>query len=101
MRLLLIIATLVGLSPNVFGQGFPWEIFKPRTLKEVISITTKAARSDDSMFLATNELESKVQVTKGAWSLTSSAQPIIERTVLQTVHTDDLGNIAHQIELGS
>jgi hypothetical protein len=43
-------------------QGFPWEIFKPRTLPEVIEFTTKAVRPDDSMFMAQNQYESKVQV---------------------------------------
>jgi hypothetical protein len=54
------ISTLLGAT--ALAQGFPWEIFKPRTLKEVISITTKAVRPDDSMFLAQNQLESKVEV---------------------------------------
>ena len=44
------------------AQGFPWEIFKPRTLQEVITSTTKAVRPDDSMFLAQNQFESKVEV---------------------------------------
>jgi hypothetical protein len=52
-------------------QGFPFEIFKPRTLKEVISITTKAVRPDDSMFLAQNQLESKVEVV-----FTGQSRPI-------------------------
>ena len=50
------------LCATTLAQGFPWEIFKPRTLKEVISITTKAVRPEDSMFLAQNQLESKVEV---------------------------------------
>jgi hypothetical protein len=54
------ISVLVGATFLV--QGFPWELFKPRTLKEVISITTKAVRPDDSMFLAHDQLESKVEV---------------------------------------
>jgi hypothetical protein len=63
MNTLLIVALSACLSASALVQGFPWEIFQPRTLKEVISITTKAVRPDDSMFLATNQLESKVQVT--------------------------------------
>lgn len=63
MRKLLLIAIIAIAAAPTFGQGFPWEIFKPRTLKEVIDITTKAVRPDDSMFLATNQLESKVAVT--------------------------------------
>jgi len=50
------------LCATAIAQEFPWAIFKPRTLKEVISITTKAVRPDDSMFLAQNQLESKVEV---------------------------------------
>ena len=63
MRKLLLIAIIAIAATPTFGQGFPWEIFKPRTLKEVIDITTKAVRPDDSMFLSTNQLESKVDVT--------------------------------------
>ena len=54
------------------AQTFPWEIFKPRTLKEVIATTTSAVRPDDTAFLATNELESKVEVT-----FTGRSRPII------------------------
>ena len=50
------------LAATALAQGFPWEIFKPRTLKEVIAMTTKAVRPDDSMFLAQNQMESKVEV---------------------------------------
>lgn len=59
------------LCATALAQGFPWEIFKPRTLKEVISITTKALRPDDSMFLAQNQLESKVEVV-----FTGKSRPI-------------------------
>jgi hypothetical protein len=61
------------LCTTALAQGFPWEIFKPRTLKEVISVTTKAVRPDDSMFLAQNQLESKVQVV-----FTGKSRPIID-----------------------
>ena len=65
--------TIAGLlAANTLAQGFPWQIFKPRTLKEVISITTKAVRPDDSMFLANDELESKVGVV-----FTGQSRPII------------------------
>ena len=63
MRKLLLIAIIAIAAAPTFAQGFPWELFKSRTLKEVIDITTKAVRPDDSMFLATNQLESKVDVT--------------------------------------
>lgn len=63
MRPLRLMAFLICLGTTALAQGFPWEIFKPRTLKEVVSITTKAVRPDDSMFFATNQLESKVKVT--------------------------------------
>ena len=59
------------LCATALAQGFPWEIFQPRTLKEVISITTKAVRPDDSMFLAQNQLESKVEVV-----FTGKSRPI-------------------------
>ncbi len=66
--------TIAGLLGAIaLPQGFPWEIFKPRTLKEVISITTKAVRPDDSMFLANNELQSKVEVV-----FTGQSRPIIK-----------------------
>jgi hypothetical protein len=73
MRKLLLIVIVAVASTPTFAQGFPWEIFKPRTMKEVIAITTKAVRPDDSMFLATNQLESKVEVT-----YTGESRPIIE-----------------------
>jgi hypothetical protein len=50
------------LCATATAQEFPWEIFKPRTLKEVMSNTTKGVKPDDSMFLAQNQLESKVEV---------------------------------------
>jgi len=62
MRKLLIIAILLLTAAGAFAQGFPWDIFKPRTLKEVTAITTKAVRPDDTWFFATTLLESKMQV---------------------------------------
>ena len=62
MRVIRATTILVLLGVNAFAQGFPWEKFKPRTLKEVISTTTNAVRPDDSMYLAQNQLESKVEV---------------------------------------
>jgi len=73
MRKLLLVAIITIAATPTFGQGFPWEIFKPRTIEEVIDITTKAVRPDDSMFLATNQLESKVDVT-----FTGQSRPIID-----------------------
>jgi hypothetical protein len=64
---------LVLLSATVFAQGFPWEIFKPRTLKEVITSTTKATGPDDNIFLAHDQLESKVEVI-----FTGKSRPIPE-----------------------
>jgi hypothetical protein len=58
---------------TALAKEFPWEIFKPRTLKEVTSITTKAVRPDDSIFLAQNQLESKAEVV-----FTGKHRPIIE-----------------------
>ena len=65
----IIVSALLGAT--ALAQGFPWDIFKPRTLKEVISITTQAVRPDDSMFLAQNQLESKVEVV-----FTGKSRPI-------------------------
>jgi len=61
------------LATTALAQGFPWELFKSRTLKEIISITTKAVRPSDSMFLAQNQLESKVAVI-----YTGKSRPIIK-----------------------
>ncbi|HXQ35498.1 MAG TPA: hypothetical protein VN843_15880 [Anaerolineales bacterium] len=71
MRIVQTIAISVLLASTVLAQGFPWEIFKPRTLKEVISITTQAVRPDDHMFLAHNQLESRVEVV-----FTGKSRPI-------------------------
>jgi hypothetical protein len=71
MRLILAL-TILGSAVVTLAQGFPWEIFKPRTLKEVISITTKSVRPDDSGFFAENQLESKVAVV-----FTGESRPII------------------------
>lgn len=70
--------TISGLlAATTLAQGFPWEIFKPRTLQEVISMTTKHLRPNDSMFLAGNQLESKVEVL-----FTGQSRPIIEQRKL-------------------
>ena len=71
MHKLLIIVIVACLATAAFAQGFPWDIFKARTLKEVTSITTKAVRPDDTMFLATTLLESKMEVT-----FTGQSRPI-------------------------
>ena len=73
MKVIRIIIISALLAATALAQGFPWEIFKPRTLKEVISITTKAVRPDDSMFLAQNQLESKVEVI-----FTGKSRPITD-----------------------
>ena len=73
MRTLLIITAFACLSATAHAQGFPWGIFKERTIKEVMSITKKAVRPDDSLFLATNELESKMRVT-----YTGQSRPILK-----------------------
>jgi hypothetical protein len=85
--------TLVAVSfASTLLQGFPFEIFKPRTLKEVISITTKAVRPDDSMFLAQNQLESKVEVV-----FTGQSRPIDDgrktfiKTWVGTLRSDQQG----------
>jgi hypothetical protein len=62
MQMFLTLMLLAVSCASTLSQGFPWEIFKPRTLKEVISITTKAVRPDDDMFLAHDQLESRVEV---------------------------------------
>lgn len=62
MRVIRALAISALLSATALAQGFPWEIFKPRTIKEVISITTKAVRPGDAMFLAQDQLESRVDV---------------------------------------
>lgn len=62
MKTLLSITLLTLLSSSTMAQEFPWDIFKPRTMKEIISTTTKAVRPDDAMFMAQNQLESKVEV---------------------------------------
>jgi hypothetical protein len=73
VHVLRVITISALLGATALAQGFPWDIFKPRTLKEVISITTKAVRPDDTMFLAQNQLESKVEVT-----FTGKSRPIIK-----------------------
>ena len=75
------IAILALLGTTVLTQGFPWEIFKPRTLKEVTSITTKAVKPDDDIFLAQDQLESKVEVV-----FTGKSHPIgkMRKTFIDT-----------------
>lgn len=64
MRNLLLLLFMVVLSAApVAAQGFPYDVFKPRTLKELTAITTKSVRPDDTWFFATTLLESKMQVT--------------------------------------
>lgn len=81
MRLIQAIAIAALLATTALAQGFPWEIFKPRTLKEVISITTKAVKPDDDIFLAQDQLESKVEVV-----FTGKSRPIgkMRKTFIDT-----------------
>src|SRR5436190_19413127 len=62
-KLLLLVSILATSVAPAAAQGFPYDIFKPRTLKEVTTITTKAVRPDDTWFYATTLLESKMAVT--------------------------------------
>lgn len=71
MRIIQVMAISALLGTTALAQGFPWEIFKPRTLKEVISITSGSVRPDDHMFLAQNQLESRVEVV-----FTGKSRPI-------------------------
>lgn len=71
MRLIQTIAISALLVTTALAQGFPWEIFKPRTLKEVTSLTTKAVKPDDDIYLAQDQLESRVAVV-----FTGKSRPI-------------------------
>jgi hypothetical protein len=73
MRTFLIVALSACLGTTALAQSFPWDIFQPRTLKEVVSVTTKEVKPDDTMFFAVNQLESKVEVT-----YTGKSRPIPE-----------------------
>ena len=55
----------------VFAQGFPWESFTKRTLKELTELTKKEFRSDDTMYFRTKLLETKSEVT-----FTGKSRPI-------------------------
>jgi hypothetical protein len=63
MRLYLTLLFFSLFVATANGQGFPWSDFKERSVKDVIAITTKAFRPDDSMFLATNILATRAEVT--------------------------------------
>lgn len=62
-KLLFLFSILAASAASAVAQGFPYDIFKPRSLKEVTATTSKAVRPDDTWFFATTLLESKVQVT--------------------------------------
>ncbi|HEX5887819.1 MAG TPA: hypothetical protein VFY61_03910 [Pyrinomonadaceae bacterium] len=81
MRVMRATAVLALLGVTALAQGFPWDIFKPRTLKEVTAITTKAVRPDDHMFLARDQLESRVEVV-----FTGKSRPIskVRKTFIET-----------------
>lgn len=66
-----VVLVMATLSAGVSAQGFPWADFKERKIKDVIETTTKAVRPDDTMFLATNILETRVEVT-----FTGKSRPI-------------------------
>ena len=81
MRVMRVIAASALLGITALAQGFPWDIFKPRTLQEVTSATTKAVRPDDHMFLAHDQLESRVEVV-----FTGKSRPIskVRKTFIDT-----------------
>lgn len=88
MRLLFTVAFSLFLSITTQAQDFPYEIFKTRTLKEVISLTTKEVKPYPSMFIATNQLESKVLVT-----FTGKSRPILqERRTFVSIWAGMLGH---------
>jgi len=66
---------LAVVSSTVRSQGFPWNDFKERKIADVIAITKKAFRSDDTMFLSTNPLSSYTEVT-----YTGESRPISKAT---------------------
>jgi len=70
-RILFIGLLFTVLGIPAFTQGFPWQIFKPRSLKEVTDLTKKAFRPDDTAYFATSLLESKAEVT-----FTGKSRPI-------------------------
>ena len=63
LQLLFATFILTTFSSISHAQGFPWNDFKERKIADVIDITRKAFRPDDSMFLATNQLETHAEVT--------------------------------------
>jgi hypothetical protein len=70
-RTLFIVSLCAVLFPAAFGQGFPWESFTQRTLKELTDLTKKEFRSDDTMYFRTKLLETKSEVT-----FTGKSRPI-------------------------
>ena len=66
---------LAVVSSTARSQGFPWNDFKERKIADVIAITKKAFRSDDTMFLSTNPLSSYTEVT-----YTGESRPISNAT---------------------
>ena len=75
MRMPFAVLILLVVAIGVQAQGFPWNDFKERKVEDVISITTKAVRPDDSMFLATNTLNTRAEVT-----YTGQSRPISKPT---------------------
>lgn len=72
MRNLRLRVLLVGLvlTSLLSGQSFPWNDFKPRTLKDIIQQSVEAAgtSSGDKLFLWKDILSSRVGVTYGGQS---------------------------------
>jgi len=66
---------LAVVSSTARSQGFPWNDFKERKIANVVAITKKAFRSDDTMFLSTNPLSSYTEVT-----YTGQSRPISNAT---------------------
>jgi hypothetical protein len=62
MRTILSLFVLLFGCIAIHAQGFPWNDFKERKISDMISITTKAVRADDSMFMATDVLSTRSEV---------------------------------------
>src|SRR3982751_3671968 len=94
-KYLIFLIILTGAALTANAQGFPWEIFKERTVGDVIAITTKAVRPDDTMFLATNILETRAEVTFTGKSRPISKQrkTFIEWWVGMLNHPKDYGDL--------
>lgn len=63
MRTIYVVLAIALLALGTYAQGFPWGDFKERKIKDIVAITTRAFRPDDSMFLAANILATRAEVT--------------------------------------